>query len=94
MAQVVPDDGTLRIEMDDIDQRAEFVQMTKDEGLDLHELWVVYKTISGTATIADVSLYWGKMIMLPQSERDLLWLAASRMRDPFFRHFKSAPDDA
>jgi hypothetical protein len=58
------------------EQRDEFVRMILQEDLDLHDVWLEYFAMSGSASEEDVALYAVGMAMLPEAQRDLLSLAA------------------
>jgi hypothetical protein len=58
------------------EQRQEFVRVVLQEDLDLHDVWLEYFAMSGSASEEDVALYAVEMVMLPEAQRDLLALAA------------------
>jgi hypothetical protein len=58
------------------EQRQEFVRMILQEDLDLHDVWLEYFAMSGSASEEEVVLYTVGMVMLSQPQRDLLALAA------------------
>jgi hypothetical protein len=62
--------------LDAEEQQREFVRMILQEDLDLHDVWLEYFAMSGSATEEEVALYAVQMVMLPQAQRDLLALAA------------------
>jgi hypothetical protein len=57
-------------------QRDEFVRMILQEDLDLHDVWLEYFAMSGSASEEEVALYTVGVVMLPEAQRDLLSLAA------------------
>jgi hypothetical protein len=62
--------------MDAEEQRHAFVQMILQEDLDLHDVWLEYFAMTGSASEEEVALYAVEMLMLPEAQRDLLALAA------------------
>jgi hypothetical protein len=58
------------------EQRQEFVRVILQEDLDLHDVWLEYFAMSGSASEEDVALYAVEMVMLSEAQRDLLALAA------------------
>jgi hypothetical protein len=62
--------------LNDEEQRQEFVRMILQEDLDLHDVWLEYFAMSGSASEEEVALYTVGMVMLPEAQRDLLALAA------------------
>ncbi|MHA7279881.1 hypothetical protein ACX80H_09030 [Arthrobacter sp. MDT2-2] len=58
------------------EQRQEFVRMLLQEDLDLHDVWLEYSAMSGSASEEEVALCTVGMMMLPEAQRDLLALAA------------------
>jgi hypothetical protein len=58
------------------EQRQEFGRMILQEDLDLHDVWLEYFAMSGSASEEDVAFYTVGMVMLPQAQRDLLAVAA------------------
>jgi hypothetical protein len=58
------------------EQRQDFVRMILQEDLDLHDVWLEYFAMSGSASEEEVALYTVGVVMLPQVQRDLLALAA------------------
>jgi hypothetical protein len=58
------------------EQRGQFVRTILHEDLDLHDVWLEYFAMTGTASEEEVALYAVEMVMLSQAQRDLLALAA------------------
>lgn len=58
------------------EQRSQFVRTVLHEDLDLHDVWLEYFAMTGTASEEEVAHYAVEMVMLPESQRDLLTLAA------------------
>jgi hypothetical protein len=86
------------------EQRQEFVRMILQGDLDLHDVWLEYFAMSGSASEEEVALYTVGMVMLPEAQRDLLALAAQESAqsvgiafhtrfDPFLRRLEDHGGD-
>jgi hypothetical protein len=62
--------------LDAEEQRQEFVRLILQEDLDLHDVWLEYFAMSGSASEEEVALYTVGMVGLPEAQRDLLALAS------------------
>jgi hypothetical protein len=58
------------------EQQREFVRMILQEDLDLHDVWLEYFAMSGSASEDEVALYTVGIVMLSEAQRGLLALAA------------------